>query len=57
MQRARDGRGGQREHVDARLERLEALFVGDAEALLLVHDHQPQILKGNILRQQPVRCR
>ena len=33
---------------------LEPLLVGDAEALLLVHDQQAQILELHVLLQQPV---
>ena len=41
-------------HVHALLEVLEALLVLDAEALLLVHDDQAQILELDVLRKQAV---
>ena len=44
------------DHVHALLELLQPLLVLDAEALLLVHDHQPEILEIHVLRQQPVRA-
>ena len=40
MQGARNGRGGEREHVHLRTLALEVLFVLHAEALLLVNHHQ-----------------
>ena len=40
VERPRDRRGGQREHVDLVAEPLEPLLGGDAEALLLVDDDQ-----------------
>ena len=55
VQRARNGRGREREHVDLVAELLQALLRGDAEALLLVHDHQPQVAEQDVLREQPVR--
>ena len=56
LQGARDGRRGQRQHVDLRAQLLQALLVGDAEALLLVDDQQPQVLPAHVLREQPVRA-
>ncbi len=43
VQGARDRRGGQGEHVDLGAQFLEPLLVGDAEALLLVDDHQAEV--------------
>ena len=48
--RYRRGRHGQHVHVGAQL--LYRLFVGDAEALLLVHHQQTEILELDVLRQQ-----
>ena len=54
VQRARDRRGGEREHVDREPQRLEPLLVLHAEAVLLVHDQQPEVLEDDVLREQPV---
>ncbi len=56
LQRARDRRRGQRQHVDLRAQLLEPLLVGDAEALLLVDDEQAEVLEAHVARQQPVRA-
>ena len=56
LQRARDRRRGQRQHVDLRAQLLEPLLVGDAEALLLVDDQQAEILEADVARQQAVRA-
>ena len=56
LQRARDRRRGQRQHVDLRAQLLEALLVGDAEALLLVDDHQAEVLEADVARQQRGAC-
>ena len=52
LQGARDRRRGQRQHMDVGLQRLQLLLVGDAEMLLLVDDHQPQLGELDRLRQQ-----
>ncbi len=54
VQRPRNRRRRHRQDVDALLELLDALLVGDAEALLFVHDQQPQVAELDVLRQQPV---
>ena len=54
VQRPGDGGGGQGEHVHLFRQLLEPLLVGDAEALLLVHHQQAQVLEPNVLLQQPV---
>ena len=54
VERARDGRRRQRQHVDLGPELLEALLVGDPEALLLVHDDQAEVAEADVLAQQPV---
>ncbi len=54
VERARDGRGAQGQHVDLGLELLEAFLVGDAEALLLVDHHEAKVLEVDVLREQPV---
>ena len=54
LERARDGRGGQREHVDVGPDRLDALLVDHAEALLLVDHEQAEVFELHILGEQPV---
>ena len=56
MQRARDRRGGERQHVYLGAQLLEALFMRDAEALLLVDDQQAQIGEGDIFGEQAMRA-
>ena len=56
LQRARDRRGGHREDVDADRELLQPLLGRDAEALFLVDDEQPEVLEGDVLREEPVRA-
>ncbi len=48
IERARDGRGGEGEHVHHAEHALELLLVAHAEALLLVDDGKPQILEDNV---------
>ncbi len=54
MQGARNGSGGESERVHVLAHFLEAFFVGDAEALLLVHDEQAEILELYVLRKEAV---
>ena len=54
IQGSRNGGGGKGEHVHGGFQLLEPLLVGDAEALLLVYDAKPQILKFHILLQNTV---
>ena len=42
------------EHVDFLAHLLQALFVADAEALLLVDDQQAEVLKLDVLREDAV---
>ena len=56
VQRARDRRGGQGQHIHLGAQLLEMLLVGHAEALLFVDDHQPQIFELHILLEQAVRA-
>ena len=56
LQRARDGRRREREHVDLRAELLDALLVRDAEALLLVDDEEAEVLEVHVLREEAVRA-
>ena len=41
LQRARDGRRGERQHVHIRAQLLEAFLMGHAKALFLVNNHKP----------------
>src|SRR5258706_15682193 len=50
-----DGRGGKREGVDVFANFFQSLFVGYAEALFFVDNHQAEVLEANILREEPVR--
>ena len=54
LERARDGRRAHREDVDVGLELLQRVLVLDAEALLLVDDHEPEVFEGDALAQEAV---
>ena len=54
VQRPRYGRGGEREHVHLTAHLLDMFLVRHAEALLLVHDEQPEVFELHVLLQQPV---
>ena len=56
MQRARDRRGGERQHVYLGAKLLQALLMGNAEALLLVDDQQAQIGEDDVFGEQAVRA-
>ena len=56
LERARDRRGRQRQHVHLQPELAQQLLLLHAEALLLVHDQQAQVLRAHVARQQPVRA-
>ena len=56
LERARDRRGGEREHVDVVLQLLHRLLVLHAEALLLVDDEQAEVLELDASCEQPVRA-
>ena len=56
MQRARDGRGGQRQHVELRAQLLQPLFLHDTEAVLFVDDQETQPLEANVALEQAVRA-
>ena len=56
VQRARDRRGGQRQHVHRLPQLLEPFLVLDAEALLLVDDDQAQVLELHVGADQAVRA-
>jgi hypothetical protein len=48
VQRARDRRRGQAEHVDLEPELAQQLLLRDAEALLLVDDDQAELLRDHV---------
>ena len=54
VQRARNRRGRKRQHVDRGAQGFEPLLVFDAESLLLVDDHQPQVLERDVFLQDAV---
>src|SRR3954467_398477 len=55
MQRAGNGRRGEREYVGLELELLETLLVLHAKAVLFVDDDEPQPLEGDVGAEQPMR--
>ena len=57
LQRARDRRRGQRQHVDVGLQRFQPLLVGDSEMLLLVDDDQAEALELDRLWRAARGCR
>ena len=56
IKRARNRRGGERQHIDQPEKLLEFLLLLHAEALLLVDDDQAEILEFDVLREKPVRA-
>ncbi len=52
VQGARNGSGGESQGVDVFAHFLEALFVGDAEALLFVDDEEAEVLKLYVFGEQ-----
>ena len=56
LQGARDGRGGHRERVHARLHHAQLLLHAHAELLLLVDDEQAEVLEAHLLADELVRA-
>ena len=56
LQRARDRRRGQGQHVDVGLERLQPLLVSDSEMLLLVDDDEAEPLELDAFGENRVRA-
>ena len=56
VERPRDRRGRERQHVDLGAKLLEPLLVTHAEAVLLVDDQEPQILEAHAWLQELVRA-
>jgi hypothetical protein len=56
LERARDRGRAHREDVDVRLELLQRILVLDAEPLLLVDDHEAEILEDHLLGEDAVRA-
>ena len=54
VQRPGDGRRREGQHVHLTAQLLQALLMGDTEALLLVDDEEPQVLERHVLLQQLV---
>ena len=57
VQRARDRRRRHRQHVHLEPQLPQELLLGDAEALLLVHDHEPEVLRARRRATAPDGCR
>ena len=55
-QRARDRRGGERQHVHLGAQALQALLLPHAEAVLLVDDDEAEVLELDVRLQQLVRA-
>ena len=55
IQGAGNGGGRQSQYIYRREFLFDLLFLCHAEALLLIHNQQPQILKANVLADNPVR--
>ena len=55
--RARDGGGGQGQHIHFGAHLLQRFLVGHAEALLFVDDHQPQVFELHIVTRAGGGCR
>ena len=55
VQRPRDRRGRERQHVDLAAQLLEPLLGRDPEALLLVDDDQAQVAELDVLAEQAMR--
>ncbi len=55
MQRPRDRRRARAQHVDLEPQLAQELLLGDAEALLLVDDHEPELLRDHVAREDAVR--
>ena len=56
MQRPRDRRRAERQHIHRQPQREQPLLVLHAEPLLLVDHHQPEVRELHILGHQPVRA-
>ena len=52
LQRARNGRGGQRQHMDVGPQLFQPLFVRHTKVLLFVDDQKAKVLKLHALRQK-----
>ena len=53
-QRARYGRGGERQHIHLGAQRFHGFFVAHAKAVLFVNDQEPQVFEMRVLAQQLV---
>ncbi len=55
VERPRDRRRREREHVDLEPQRAQELLLRDAEALLLVENDEPEVLRDDVAREDAVR--
>ena len=55
MERARNRRGREREHVGCQAQLLQLLLVLHAEAVLFVDDDETEVAEADIVAQQAVR--
>ena len=56
VQRARDGRRRQREHIELGAELFQALLLHDTEPMLFVDDKQPKALEPDVALEQAMRA-
>src|SRR5256885_182989 len=56
VQRARDGRRRQREHIELGAQLFQALLLHDTEPMLFVDDKQPKALEPDVALEQAVRA-
>src|SRR5207245_4930634 len=56
VQGTRDRRSGKGQSVDILADFFQALFIGYAEALLFVDDHQAQVLEAAVFRKKAMRA-
>ena len=55
MERARYGRGGERQHIDTAFQLLDLLLMVHSETLFLINDKKPEVVECDILSKQAVR--
>ena len=56
-QRARDRRGGQRQHIDLGAHRLQRFLLAHAETVFLVDDDQAEAVELDVLCRSACGCR
>ena len=55
VQRARDRSRAEREHVDLEPKAAQQFLLCDAEALLLIEDHEAQLIRDHVATEDPMR--